>query len=136
MIFTWLVDVSVANAWIIHRQSVGTRMSQLEFRREIVNIYISRYGTAPQGEGRPISSRNSRSLNRVSDDLRYDGRDHFLIPTPDKKNERWAGERCSSIICTMCRKCNMGLCLKCNLMFHLKLTHLNKQFSHAFIIIL
>lgn len=40
VIFTWLIDVSIVNAWVIYRKSVGTKMPQLDFRREIGNIYI------------------------------------------------------------------------------------------------
>jgi Transposase IS4 len=33
-IFTWLVDATIQNSWILHRGG-GSTMSQLEFRRQI-----------------------------------------------------------------------------------------------------
>lgn len=39
-IYTWLIDVSVQNAWILHKQSHKDKMSQLEFRRNIVTNYL------------------------------------------------------------------------------------------------
>lgn len=66
---------------------------------------------------------------RISDDLRYDGIDHLLIPTSEKKKKRCVGERCLLIIRTMCEKCNVGLCLGSNFTFHQKrVTNLNKCF--------
>ncbi|KAG5878747.1 hypothetical protein JTB14_023343 [Gonioctena quinquepunctata] len=38
-IFTWFVDVTVTNAWQIHRKS-GGKLMQLEFRREIAICYL------------------------------------------------------------------------------------------------
>ncbi|KAJ8941966.1 hypothetical protein NQ314_010185 [Rhamnusium bicolor] len=118
-IFTWLIDVSIVNAWIIQRKS-GKAISQLDFRREIVNVYLTRYGNAPKRAGRPSTSKNSITLNRISDDLRYDRQDHLLVEIPEKKKRRCAGEGCCSIIRTMCKKCNVGLCLPCNYIFHTK----------------
>jgi Transposase IS4 len=42
-IFTWLVDVSVQNAWILHRAG-GSAMPQLDFRLQIAARYCSSLG--------------------------------------------------------------------------------------------
>ncbi|KAG5882394.1 hypothetical protein JTB14_020534 [Gonioctena quinquepunctata] len=63
-IFTWFVDVTVINAWQIHRKS-GGKLMQLEFRREIAICYLTSYGTISEPGGRPRTTRSSVSLNRV-----------------------------------------------------------------------
>lgn len=46
-IFTWLVDVSIENAWILN-QKVGGSLVQLEFRKHLAEIYLTRYGVHPK----------------------------------------------------------------------------------------
>lgn len=118
-IFSWIIDVCLHNAWQIHRKS-GGRMSQLEFRRSIVQTYLKTYGVPPRGPGRPAISTMSLSFNRVSDEFRYDGLNHLVTSTPNRKRKRCAGEGCSSHIRTMCQKCNLGLCIECFAIFHTK----------------
>lgn len=118
-IFTWLIDVAVTNAWQIHKKS-GGKLTQLEFRREIATGYLQSFGSAPKPGGRPKTSKLSLSLNRISDDVRYDGINHLVIEIPAKKRRRCAGEGCISSIRTMCSKCNMGLCIPCFYIFHTK----------------
>ncbi|KAG5864505.1 hypothetical protein JTB14_030336 [Gonioctena quinquepunctata] len=57
-IFTWLLDISINNAWLLKRKS-GSKISQLDFRRRIVQIILKRYGSDPQGPGRPRGSKLS-----------------------------------------------------------------------------
>lgn len=116
-LFTWTIDVCVHNAWQIHRKSDGS-MSQLEFRRSIVQTYLKTHGVPPQGSGRPALSSTSLSLNRVFDGLRYDRINHLVIPVPNRKRRRCAGEGCISHVRTMCQKCNVGLCIDCFVIFH------------------
>ncbi|KAJ8944395.1 hypothetical protein NQ314_009485 [Rhamnusium bicolor] len=89
----------------------GKAISQLDFRGEIVNVYLTRYGNAPKRVGRPSTSKNSITLNRISGDLRYDRQDHLLVEIPEKKKRICADEGCCFIIRTMCKKFNVGLCL-------------------------
>lgn len=114
-----MLDVAVNNAWILQRRS-GVQVSQLEFRRSVVQTYLKRYQNRSRGPGRPSTSIFSVSMNRVSDDLRYDGRSHLLIQIPDKKRRRCAEEGCSTSARTMCLKCNVGICIECNVIFHSK----------------
>lgn len=120
-IFTWLIDVCVNNAWILHKKKMPN-ISQLQFRREIVKTLLVKYGTTPKVGGRPSTSISSVSCNRISDDVRYDGINHLVIPTSEKKRKRCAGEGCNSSIRTMCLKCNVGLCIECFRIFH-TITH-------------
>lgn len=78
-LFSWLLKVSIHNAWLIVRRDCK-KVTQLEFRREIVLVYLLRYAKPPKGTGR---TRNSTS-QRVSDDIRFDGYNH-LIQNLEKK---------------------------------------------------
>ncbi|XP_046404157.1 piggyBac transposable element-derived protein 3-like [Ischnura elegans] len=55
-IFTWLVDVSLNNAWVLHKKS-GKTLSQLQFRRSFVQVYLTKYKNPPISVGRPLISR-------------------------------------------------------------------------------
>ncbi|XP_064486109.1 piggyBac transposable element-derived protein 3-like [Ornithodoros turicata] len=116
-IFTWLVDVVVHNAWLVLRKS-GTDIRQLEFRRQIVLTYLTRYKNAPKGPGRTRISKESSSGSRVSDNIRYDRLDHLVLSTPEKRRLRCAEENCTSQVRTKCAKCNVGLCIDCFVPFH------------------
>ncbi|KAH0815260.1 hypothetical protein GEV33_007531 [Tenebrio molitor] len=99
-LFTWIIDVCAHNAWQCHRKSGGT-FSQLEFRHCIAQAYLKTYGTPPKGAGRPSTSSSSVSLNRVSDELRYDSVDHLVVSIPHNKRRCCAGEGCSSHLIKM-----------------------------------
>lgn len=118
-LFTWLIDVMIQNAWTLYKKG-GHKLTQLQFRREIVQVYLGRYGTERKGSGRPSIAISSVSLNRISDDLRYDQQNHLLSNTEGKKRRRCAGEGCSSSVRTMCTKCKVGLCIEYNVIFHTK----------------
>lgn len=118
-LFTWLLDVSVHNAWQLHKKS-GGELPQLAFRRAVATTYLKTYGVPPKGPGRVAVSKSSVTLNRVSDDFRYDRLDHLIISTENKKRKRCAGEGCSSSVRTMCSKCQVGLCIECFRLFHTK----------------
>ncbi|KAJ8932651.1 hypothetical protein NQ318_005684 [Aromia moschata] len=96
-IFTWFLDATINNAWILYRKS-GNTITQLNFRE-----ILTKYGTVLQGAGRPSTSLSSVTLNRISNDIRYDKVDHLLVPVPNKKRRRCTGEGCSSRIRTMCK---------------------------------
>lgn len=111
---TWLIDISIHNAWIICRKT-GKTISQLDFRREIAQFYLQRYKTPRKAPG-PQSS-----ISKVlHSDLRYDRYDHFIEKVPDGKRRRCAGNGCNSSGRTMCNKCNVGLCIDCFKSFHTK----------------
>lgn len=116
-LFTWLLDVSVHNAWVV-KKNTGDSMPQLEFRRRLVQTYLTRYKVPPKMPGRPSTSRGANADNRVADEIRLDGRDHLVFPTEGGKRRRCAGHGCSSVGRTECRKCEVGLCITCFASFH------------------
>ena len=79
-LFTWLLDAAIHNAWIIAR-STGSDLPQLEFRRQIAQTYLVRYGVPPKAVGHPATAAQSSTGSRVSDELRYDGIGHLVYPT-------------------------------------------------------
>lgn len=58
-----------------------------QFRREIVHILLTRYETTLIVGSRPSTSISSVSCNRVSDDVRYDGKSTLLFPPHNKKKK-------------------------------------------------
>ncbi|XP_066254654.1 piggyBac transposable element-derived protein 3-like [Euwallacea similis] len=109
VLYTWLLDATIQNAWILSKKS-GNNLTQLQFRREIVKVYLTKYKTTPKQGSRSESSASSRSFCRVSDNVRFDGQGHLLVPVAQNKKIRCAGENCSSIMRTKCVKCDVGLC--------------------------
>lgn len=114
-IFTWLVDVSVQNAWQLQR-SVQQTMPQLEFRRQIAIFYCKHYGVAPITPG---PTRKRKMEGTVLESLRYDGVNHW--PMNIEKKRRCAEDTCTSIVRTACKKCNIGLCINCFEKYHTKM---------------
>lgn len=117
-IFTWLVDATVQNAWLLHKKS-GGKLMQCAFKEQLAETYLKRYGVPPKGKGRPPSYLGQED-KRVLDDIRYDGMEHYLVETPGKKRRRCAGDGCQKVPSSQCSKCNVGLCIPCNLPFHTK----------------
>ncbi|XP_045767230.1 piggyBac transposable element-derived protein 3-like [Maniola jurtina] len=85
---------------------------QLNARCEVVLASRSE----PRGAGRPSASKTSRTGNRVSDSIRYDGRNHLLVPGGSRR--KCGLESCHSQTRLQFNKCNVGLCAACNLQFH------------------
>jgi hypothetical protein len=58
--YIWLVDVSIQNAWILHRAG-GSTMPQLDFRRQIAARYCSSLGksTVAKNYRRPKTAMES-----------------------------------------------------------------------------
>ena len=106
------------NAWLLHKNSGGD-LKQSDFKEQIAQAYLTRFGTPPLGAGRPRSYL-TKGEKRVLEDMRYDGMQHYLVKTQDNKRRRCAGEGCKKRLSSMCSKCDVGLCLQCNLPFHVK----------------
>ncbi|KAK9679232.1 hypothetical protein QE152_g40187 [Popillia japonica] len=83
------------NAWQLDKKSGGS-LAQLNFRRAIVQKYLKSYGIPPKGPGRPSISSNSVSCKTISDDLRYDAKNHIITRIADNKRRRYAGEDAGS----------------------------------------
>lgn len=119
-IFTWMIDVCVQNAWILCRSS-GQKITQIQFRREIVQCYLTKYQVLPKAAGRSAAPSSS---SRVHEYIQFDRTDHFVEYVPDSKRRRCAGPLHtdkSSAVRTQCKKCDVGLCITCFAQFHRKL---------------
>lgn len=113
-IFTWLIDACIQNAWQLHRNG-QSKLTQLEFRRQIAIFYCKRYGTKPKSAGAPTQQRRANQDNRVNKTLRYDRTDHFVVPSGRR---RCAGDLCKVVGRTSCGKCDVGLCIECFANYH------------------
>jgi hypothetical protein len=111
-IFTWLVDVSVQNAWFLHRAG-GSNMPQLDFRRQIAARYCSSLGESK------VAKNYRRPKTAMESIPRFDNMGHYLVHVPEVKRRRCAGALCSKVCRTMCKKCDVGLCIDCNENYHL-----------------
>lgn len=100
------------------RKSRKEKMSQLDFRREIANVYLKKYQVLPKRTWRTASIESS-SESRISNDVRFDQTDHFVQHTPENKKRPCAASTCKSIVRTMCAKCDVALCINCFKPFHL-----------------
>ncbi|XP_068229354.1 piggyBac transposable element-derived protein 3-like [Palaemon carinicauda] len=69
-IFTWLIDVTEQNACLLHKK-FGGGLSQFEFKEQIAQTYLTRFGTPPNGAGRPPSC-STKGDKRVLEDIRFD----------------------------------------------------------------
>ena len=113
-----MIDVTKQNAWLLHKKS-GWGLAQFEFKEQIAQTHLTRFGTPPKGAGRPPSY-STKGDKRVLEDIRFDGIEHYLVETQDNKRRRCAGEGCKKRPFSQCSKCNVALCLACNLSIHTK----------------
>lgn len=111
-LLTWLIDAAVHNAWTLYKNS-GRKMTNFKFKRILARTYMQRYGTLPKSKGLPCNQ-------ELPNEPRYDGFNHFVIPTPNKMRRRCAMEKCKSSVRTQCKKCDVGLCIHYFVPFHTK----------------
>lgn len=107
-IFSYFLDVSVVNAWLIMRKVLPNddkTQSLLKFRRGISLSLLKNHGTP---------SRRGRQPNDPSIDCRFDGRNHWIISVPTEKKCRHCGGKAKF----MCQKCEVGLHRKCFKNYH------------------
>ena len=108
-LFSWLVDVSIQNAWILAKKR-GSGQDHLDFRQKVAMSYLSRFQTAPKKSGlKRLSSRPGFT------DARYDGTNHLPVPS---NRRRCNADGCSSTVRMACSKCDIGLCLQCFKPYH------------------
>ena len=95
-LFTWLVDVSIQNAWILGREANCTDCDyQLTFRRSIATFCSKHYGSAPKRPGRRSSNAPAKT------ELRLDRMDHFVIRNEGNARRRaYCGSR---IVCMVAK---------------------------------
>lgn len=99
-LFTWLLDVTIQNAWQLGRIK-NPKLTQIDFRRNLAMAYVKRYST-------PAITKTKSTKRPGFSDIRYDTIGHYVQPI--EKKRRCAN--CPSIIRIECSKCDIGLCLK------------------------
>ncbi|XP_068246836.1 piggyBac transposable element-derived protein 3-like [Palaemon carinicauda] len=105
-IFTRLIDVTEQNAWLLHKKSGGDCHSLNSRNRLLRHILIGLvHHQRELGDRHPAQQ---RVTNRVLEDIRFDGIEHYLVETQDNKR-RCAGEGCKKRPFSQCSKCNVGL---------------------------
>ena len=104
-IVTWCLNVSVHNAWIIHRKAGGD-LTYLEFTREVTNVLL-RENPGRKGSG----DRNfGGNISRAGDkELRFDNIGHYLVVKTGERR-RCAFEGCQAKCQTYCEKCDRCVC--------------------------
>ncbi|MEL7309581.1 MAG: hypothetical protein AAGK05_18165, partial [Pseudomonadota bacterium] len=112
-IFSWSVDVSIQNAWQLHRKS-GGNLCLLSFRRRIAMSYLTKYGRPAIHPGK----RKSHEKGTLGAQSRFDGLHHYIQVPEGNKRRRCVGEFCKAVVRTECKKCDVGLCVQCFPMFH------------------
>ena len=111
-IFSWLIDVAIQNAWLLHR-GIHRNCPLLEFRRRIALSILNLNGVKPSGGGRPPLRERG-----LSADVRFDNVGHYVRVPTGSKRRRCQGNNCSSVIRSECTKCNVGLCIPCFENYH------------------
>lgn len=110
-LFTWMLDVSVQNAWLLARQR-DPKLKQKSFRRDLAMSYLLLENNTPKGPGR------TPKVKPGADSMRYDGYTHYVQKTKNNKQRRCAGDKCKSTVRTECQKCDKGLCIDCFASYH------------------
>jgi DNA excision repair protein ERCC-6 len=102
-LFCFCLDTCVHNAWQLFRKN-NKDLDYLGFRRQVVQVYLKKYGRPSAGTGRPKSSKDL--LLRIPSEIRYDRTDHWIVNAA-KQNR-----------CALCKKNSTKCCEKCNINLH------------------
>lgn len=104
-LFTFCLDSCMHNAWQYYRlQPNCEKIDFLQFRREIVQVYLKKYGRPISTGGRPKTPKALEARNH--NQIRYDGMNHWIV-SANKQNR-----------CALCSKNSTKMCEKCNLNLH------------------
>lgn len=97
VLFTYMLDLAVANAWRLHLLTSDTKMDQLQFRRYIARHYL-----------RQTSGRTLRPAASVMPSLQHDGMGHY----PEKLSQQLRCAVCHKKARWQCKKCMKTLCIE------------------------
>lgn len=112
-LFTWMLDTSVQNAWLLARsQTNNVKLTQLSFRRDLAMSYLLEQKNPPKSAGRKPKNPAGAEVRR------FDRTEHFVRKTANNNQRRCAGSNCKSAVRTECSKCNVGLCITCFQPYH------------------
>ena len=95
-----MLDVAMQNAWLIYRMTNSAKhrpLDQLEFRRDVCNIYFMQYKVDRPASGR-VAGRPKPLDVRVPYEIQHDGRGHFLASNPTQR-------RCAVCGLKVCKIC-------------------------------
>lgn len=116
------LDVTIINAYIVYKMGGHSVKDFLQCKGSLARTLIT-MGTRESKRGRPRSATppsilKKRRLNRVTNEVRLDGRGHWPKPT-NIKNAMW----CKSTICKRrtkykCKSCDEFVCPDCCEHFH------------------
>lgn len=102
VIFTYMLDLAVANAWRLHILAHEEKMDQLQFRRSIARFYL-------KNDGRQDRRRKPSS---VVADVATDGVGHFPLRLQNQlrcvichKKVRWQCKKCVKTLCIENNEC-------------------------------
>lgn len=106
VLFTYMVDMAIANAWRLHVLSRDEKMDQLLFRRNIARFYL-----------RQGIQKKTRLPSSFVPGLPQDGSGHY----PRKLEKQLRCVLCHCRIRWQCKKCQQTLCIEkpCFENFHL-----------------
>ena len=112
----WL-DLSVTNGWLLYKREATllkeSPMALKYFQAEIAGTLVKI--NQKFSVGRPISRGPTpkKGNAKPSKDIRYDGIDHWPMPTSSEKQSRGRYSLClKGVSGFRCTKCNVFLCLK------------------------
>lgn len=97
VLFTYLIDMAIANAWRLHVMSHEDKMDQLLFRRSIARYYL-----------RQKSTHKARPSSSSVPSLPTDGVGHF----PQKLEKPLRCVLCHARVRWQCKKCIKTLCVE------------------------
>ena len=106
-LFSWGIDVTIQNAWIIFRQA-KPGWSLVQFRRYIARALLEAYGKPPRSQN---NVQSNPTTQRRSSNQR-----HLLDDEPNKIPRRC--KFCGLKTQIMCTTCNVHLHVKCNVAYH------------------
>lgn len=128
-LFYHIIDITVINAWLLHRRMHVNSMKLLEFRLELATTLCAIGCSSSSKRGRPSSEVQKQYALKKSKgpaaripppDVRRDTVNHF--PTWNSTRIRCKLPACPKQTYVMCSKCGVGLCFNkdtnCFMQFH------------------
>ena len=115
-LFAYLLDVAMQNSWLVYRLTEGAKrqpLDQLDFRRDICNLYYKRYAMERSTVGR-MPGRPKPMDKRVPVELRTDSVGHYLQQSQTQRRCSVCGRK----VRKKCQKCDVGLHMNCFVSFH------------------
>ena len=115
-LFIRLLDMTMINAWIVHRMVHGSdqlSMTLLEFKRQVCIAYIKGSKTRTA-----LGKKKTSGPPTTPSDVRFDNKGHFLEKRGEQR--RCQNKPCSSKPRTYCKKCTVTLCVECFVPYHSK----------------